>query len=111
MSNFLAVTNIADIAVAAVAAIPAVVTVLVSNRQQNKKLDRANTQLATSNGKTSGQYIEELYHQFTSVKAGQEVMVRQMAEHTAQDATNFASIEARLNQIADTVDALEGDES
>lgn len=106
--QLLAVSNLADVAIATVAAIPAVLTVLIANRKQNEKLDKVTHSVATSNGKTSGQYIEELYHKFDSVAAGQRVMTMQIAEHTAQDATNFAAIEERLRNIDRK---LEGDES
>lgn len=105
--NVLASSNIADIAVAAIAAVPAVATVLVANRKQNQKLDKVNKSVATSNGKTSGQYVEELWHKFDSVEAGQQALAKQIAEHTVLDAVNFAAIDKRLRNINQQ---LEGDD-
>ena len=95
----LAMSNLADVGIAAFGSLSAIATVLISTRGQNKKLDKVERSVATSNGKTSGQYIEELFHKVDGLKVGQDEMVRQFAQHTIQDATNFARLSARLEHI------------
>lgn len=60
---------------------------------------KANKQTSTSNGKTSGQYIEELAHKADLLNLGQANLQKQLAEHTVQDSVNFAAIEAHLANI------------
>lgn len=97
-----ALANLADFGIALVGAVSAIVTVVISTRSQNKKLDKVEASVATSNGKTSGEYIEEMYHNFTRLEIGQAAMVRKLAEHTVQDAEMFATIAARLDHMEQT---------
>lgn len=101
MQFFAAVAESSDALITAIAVgIPAISTIIVTNIQHGKKLDKVSEQVATSNGRTTGQYVEQLAHQFTILALGQESIQKQLAEHTVQDAANFAALDAQIGQGA-----------
>lgn len=102
----LAVANLADFGIAVVGSITAIVTVLAANHKQNQKLDKVERSMATTNGKTSGQYVEETYYAMKHLEASQQRLQRQFSDHSIQDATAFASIEAHLEHIAEDAAAV-----
>lgn len=81
----------AEIAVAIIAALGSVLAAHQSHR--------ARKQTSTSNGKTTGEYVEELAHNTEMLHLGQAALQKQLAEHTVQDSVNFAAIEAHLANI------------
>lgn len=96
-----AAANTADIIVAVVAAIPAVLTVLYANHKQNAKLDKVGHAVATSNGKTAGNYIEEVYHRFEQLEVDQTVLLRQILDLATRSDSRFATVDRRLQRLED----------
>lgn len=94
-----AAANYADIVIAGIAAIPAVLTVLVANHKQNRKLDKVEHSVATSNGKTAGNYIEAVYNRFEQLEVDQTVLLRQILDLANRNDLRFSSIDHRLRRL------------
>lgn len=91
--------NNLDVLVALIAAIPAVLTVMVANHKQNKKLDKVEHSVATSNGKTAGNYIEEVYNRFEQMEVDQTVLLRQILDLSSRNDLRFSTIDHRLRRL------------
>lgn len=98
-----AAANVADIVVAVIASMGGLAGVIITSRAQNKKLDSVQKQVATSNGKTAGQYTEETFYRLDRIEMGQQLMREDFARHAVQDSMHFAEVNARLESIEGNV--------
>ena len=101
-----AAANYADITIAVIAAIPAVLAVMFTNNKQNKKLDRVEHSVATSNGKTAGNYIEAVYNRFEQMEVDQTVLLRQILDLSHRNDLRFSGIDHRLRRLEELRNGL-----